>query len=116
MRLTVSVEFLVGKGGTAGQGMLGSLEDQGVLEFLVAEGGRVLKGQTCFGKCPVGDAEDELAIFGLFVDYPVGIIPAMRFQLKSEILDLHEDFVPEVEVPARATRKRRARAGGLRGS
>ena len=103
MCLTIGVEFLVGKGGTAGQWMLGSLDVQGLLQFLIAEGGRVLKGQMFFGKGAVGDGEDELAAFCLLVNHPVGVVAAMRFQLKSEILDLYDDLLSGLGVPARAT-------------
>jgi len=44
MCLAVGIEFLVGKDGTVRQWVLGSLKVQGILEFLIAEGGRVLKG------------------------------------------------------------------------
>lgn len=103
MCLPIGVEFLVGKGGTAGQWMLGSLDVQGLLEFLIAEGGRVLKGQMLFGKRAVGDGEDELAAFCLLVGDPVGVVPAMRFQLESEILDLYDDLLSGLGVPTRAT-------------
>jgi hypothetical protein len=93
MGLSIGIEFLVGKGGTAGQGMLGSLEVQGFLEFLIAEASRILKGQMLLVKRTVGDGEDELAVVYLLVDHPVGVLTPVRFQLKPEVLDLNDGFL-----------------------
>lgn len=42
-----------------------------------------------FRKSSIGDAQGKLPVPVLRVDYAVGIIPAVRFLLKAEILDLY---------------------------
>jgi hypothetical protein len=87
--LNVFVKFLVGNGVMTGKRFFRSFQAQGLLQPLITNAGRILIVDVVLRKSPIGDAQGEFPIPFLRVDHAVGIIPAMRFQLKSQILDLY---------------------------
>ena len=88
MSLDVLIEFLVREGVMAGKRFFRSFPGQGLLQSLIANAGRILIGNVVFRKSPIGDAQGEFPVSFFRVDHAVGVIPAVRFQMKSQVLDL----------------------------
>lgn len=96
----VFIEFLVGKGRMGRQRHLGNFEIQAPAEFLVTKVGGVLVRHSFFYEQLIGDCERELTVFRLGINNAIKIFPAARYQLESQVLNLHRRLLPGGLRPA----------------